>query len=103
MRCRRSVGASIYADEGKCVLDIRPDGTFTVSVTPNPASNSHAEAESWSGAVVQRGDRLTFKSTQGPAPSLRLSRSGDALYGILNDPATEWDVLVKLQRVGTGG
>src|SRR5262249_52374528 len=36
-------GASIYADEGKYVLDIRPDGTFTASVTPNPASNSHAK------------------------------------------------------------
>jgi hypothetical protein len=69
----------------------------------DPAANGHAKASSWSGTVAQRGDRVTLRTTQGPAPTLRLARSGGTLYGVVNDPATEWDVLIKLDREGTGG
>jgi hypothetical protein len=90
------IGGVLYVTEGRCVLQINDDGTFTATVTPGPGANNLVKGSTWSGTVVRRGDRLTFRTTAGP--STTLVRKGDTLYGVANDPKTESDVMIKLDR-----
>ena len=46
------VGASLYTDEGDCILRIKEDGTLTWTVTPSRAANNPAKAWTWSGTAV---------------------------------------------------
>jgi hypothetical protein len=92
------VGASIYTDDGACLVQIGDDGRFTAQCTPQPGSNNLAKASTLSGTVVQRGDRVTLKSAQGP--SLTLVHSGDQLYGVAEDPLVEATIAIGLERDG---
>jgi hypothetical protein len=92
------VGASIYTDDGECLLQIRDDRTFTAQVTPQPGANNLAKVSTWSGTVVQRGDRVTLHSAQGP--SLTLVRTRNQLYGVAEDPLVEATIAISLEREG---
>ncbi|HET8531887.1 MAG TPA: hypothetical protein VFO08_12110 [Methylomirabilota bacterium] len=46
------LGGSYWGDEGTCLLEIKEDGTFTVSITPTAAANNLAKPGRWSGAVA---------------------------------------------------
>ena len=99
------MGGVLYEDEGTMLLQIKEDGSFTVSMKPTGAANNIAKASSWSGTVSQRGGLVVFhvaKSTFPPAFS-SLTRSGsDGLYGIANDPATGGDIGIKFERADRG-
>ena len=90
------IGGGYYEDEGTLLLQIKEDGTFTVTMTPTPAANNIAKASSWSGTVSQSGRFVVFHTSQGPWDSL--VRSGDTLYGVANDPATGADIEIKFRR-----
>jgi hypothetical protein len=89
-----------YPDDGTLLLQIKEDGTFTVTMTPADASNNIAKASSWSGTVSERGRLVVFHTSKGPWDSLL--RSGDILYGLANDPATGADIGIKFERAGSG-
>jgi hypothetical protein len=72
-------GASLYTDEGDCILRIKEDGMFTWTVTPSRAANNLAKVWTWSGTAVRSGTRVTFRTSQGPW--VTLIRSGNTLYG----------------------
>src|SRR5215472_668706 len=64
---------------GNCVLQITPNGTFTATISKaNLGTNNLAKAQSFSGTVVSRGNRVTLVTAQGP--QLTLMRRGDSLY-----------------------
>jgi hypothetical protein len=90
------VGGVLYVAEGECVLQVKDDGTFTARVTPGPGANNLVKGTSWSGTVVRKGDRVTFRSPNGPFTTL--VRRGDTLYGVANDSRIETDVLIRLDR-----
>lgn len=96
------VAASLYADEGKSVLQINEDGTFTATVRPSSGANNRAKPATWSGTVETRGNHVILKSSQSRWPWVTLMRSGDGiLYGVANDPAIGADVMLKFERDGT--
>ncbi len=92
------LGGFYYPDEGTLLLQVKEDGTFTVTMTPTDAANNIAKASSWSGTVSTRGGLVVFHTSKGPWDSLL--RSGDILYGLANDPATEADIGIKFERAG---
>ena len=93
------LGGFYYPDDGTLLLQIKEDGTFTVTMTPADASNNIAKASSWSGTVSERGRLVVFHTSKGPWDSLL--RSGDILYGAANDPATGADIGIKFERAGS--
>ena len=97
------IGAVLYTDEANTVLHIKPDGTFTATVTKGYGANNLAKPSTLSGTVVTNGNRVTLRNSQGPWPWIILTRSGDdVLYGLPIDPAIEAAVMMKLERDGTG-
>jgi hypothetical protein len=92
------VAASQYEGESTMDLEIREDGTFTASVTPNRGTNNYAHASTLSGTVVATRNRVTLRNSQGPWTSLTLVRAGNTLYGVAADPASEENVMLKLDR-----
>ena len=89
------LGGSYWADEGTCLLEIKEDGTFTLSITPAAAANNLAKPGRWSGTVAERGRLVVF--SQGRWSSL--VRSGETMYGVANDPATGADIEITFRRV----
>jgi hypothetical protein len=89
-----------YPVEGTLLLQIKADGSFTVTMTPTAAANNIAKASSWSGTVNQVGRRVVFHVAKGPFPAFSsLARSGpDTLFGVANDPATGFDIGIKFER-----
>ena len=97
------LGGSYWADEGTLLLQIKADGTFTVTMTPTAAANNLAKASSWSGTVSQSGRHVVFHISKGPLPAWSsLARSGDTLYGVAKNPATGADIEIQFRRAGTG-
>jgi hypothetical protein len=97
------LGGNYREDEGTLLLQIKEDGTFTVTMRPTPAANNIAKPTSWSGTVSQSGGRVVFHLSNGVWPawsSLARSRSGDTLYGDANDPATGADIQITFVRAG---
>jgi len=91
------VAASLYEDEGDCVVQIRPDGTFTATISrAKLGTNNLAKAENFSGTVVTRGNRVVLVTAQGPR--LTLMRRGDALYTVTEDPVVEAPIAMSLQH-----
>lgn len=91
------VAASLYEDEGDCVVQIRPDGTFTATISrAKLGTNNLARAENFSGTVVARGNRVALVTAQGPR--LTLMRRGDALYTVAEDPMVEAPIAMSLQH-----
>jgi len=70
------------------------------SARPSPRSkagtNNLAKPVTWSGTVVRSGNRIVLRSSQ--EQWISLSRSGDTLYGVLEDPVVEAVVTVTLKR-----
>ena len=95
------LGGNYWEDEGTLLLQIKEDGTFTVTMTPTPAANNIAKPTSWSGTVSQSGRLVVFHLSKGAWPAWSsLARSGDALYGVANDPATGADIPGQLRARG---
>jgi hypothetical protein len=94
------VGGTFYTDEGVCVLRINNDGTFTETIVPGKSSNNLAKRSNWSGTVVTRGNRVTFRTSQGP--SFTLVRAGNTLYGLAEDPVMEFPIMMRFERDGGG-
>jgi hypothetical protein len=92
----------LYDDEARITLQIREDGTFSATVTPNGGGNNLAKPTTWSGTVVVRGNRVTLRSN-GNWGWLTLARSegGNVLYGVAHDPAIESAVMLKFDRDGS--
>jgi hypothetical protein len=89
--------ASLYEDEGDCVVQIRPDGTFTATISrAKLGTNNLAKAEKFSGTVVSRGNRVTLATAQGPR--LTLMHRGDSLYTVAEDPAVEAPIAMSLRH-----
>jgi len=65
-------------------------------VIPSPGANDLAKASTWSGTVEVTGNRVVLRSPRGP--SVSLTRKGDRLYGITQDPIVEVPVTISLQR-----
>jgi len=85
-----ALGEFYYPIEGIMVLQIRPDRSFTVTVTPTEAANNIAKAGSWSGTVSEERGLVVLHTTKGAFPvfsSLKRSHNGE-LYGVANDPAS---------------
>ncbi len=96
------VSAIFYIDDGDVVLQIKEDGTFVARVTRSKAgTNNLAKAGTWSGTVVRSGNRITFRSSQGP--SLTLVRSGNTLYAVAEDPLVEATIMLRLDKEGSRG
>ncbi len=94
------IDASLYEDEGDCVLQIRPDGTFTATISKAKlGTNNLAKAESFSGTVVPQGNRVALATAQGPR--LTLMRRGDTLYTVAEDPTVEAPIAMSLRHVST--
>jgi len=95
------LGGHYVVDEGALLLQIKEDGTFTVTMRPTPAASNTAKASSWSGTVSQSGGRVVFHLSKGAWPAwASLARSGDTLYGVANDPATGADIEISFVRAG---
>ena len=90
------VGAPASIDEGKCVVQVAEDDTYTATCGPNGGANNVAKVSTWSGNVVTRGNRVTFRNAQGRW--VTLVRSGNTLYGVANDPLTGRTVMIKFER-----
>jgi hypothetical protein len=58
--------------------------------------NNLAKPVTWSGTVVRSGNRIVLRSSQ--EQWISLSRSGDTLYGGLEDPVVEAVVTLTLKR-----
>ena len=95
------VGASLYTNEANLRLQIRDDGTFAATVTPRKTANNLAKASSLAGTVVANEKLVTLRNETGPWPWLTLVRSGDMLYGVVNDPAIQSAVMVRFHREST--
>jgi hypothetical protein len=92
--------ASLYEDEGNCVLQIWPDGTFAATMSKAKlGTNNLAKPESFSGTVVPRGNRVMLVTAQGPR--LTLMRRGDSLYTVTEDPTVEAPIVMSLRHVST--
>jgi len=89
-------GGTYWPDDATGTLQINPDGTFTARVIPSPGANNLAKASTWSGTVEVTGTRVVLRSSKGP--SVSLTRKGDRLYGITQDPIVEVPVTISLQR-----
>lgn len=89
-------GGTYWPDDATGTLRINPDGTFTAKMTPTPGANNLAKASTWSGTVEVTGNRVVLRSSKGP--SVSLTRKGDRLYGITQDPIVEVPVTISLQR-----
>ena len=89
-------GGTYWPDDATGTLQINPDATFTAKVTPSPGANNLAKASTWSGTVEVTGNRVVLRSSKGP--SVSLTRKGDRLYGITQDPIVEVPVTISLQR-----
>lgn len=89
-------GGTYWPDDATGTLQINPDGTFTAKVIPSPGANNLAKASTWSGTVEVAGNRVVLRSSKGP--SVSLTRKGDRLYGITQDPIVEVPVTISLQR-----
>jgi len=89
-------GGTYWPDDATGTLQINPDGTFTAKVIPSPGANNLAKASTWSGTVEVTGTRVVLRSSKGP--SVSLTRKGDRLYGITQDPIVEVPVTISLQR-----
>jgi hypothetical protein len=98
-----TVGGDLYQAEAKIALQIRDDGTFTATMTPNRGTNNLARPSTLSGTVVDRGNLVTLRNTEGPWPWLTLVRAGNVLYGVAADPSSQDNVMLKLERDGTQG
>jgi hypothetical protein len=96
------VGAYHYEDEARITLRIEEDGTFTATVTRNGGTNNLAKTTTWAGTTVTRGNRVTLRNSKGPWGWVTLvrSRNGNVLYGVASDPATEANVMLKIERDG---
>jgi hypothetical protein len=93
------VGAVLYTDDGDVVLQIKEDGTFVARVTRSKAgTNNLAKAGTWTGTVISRGNRITLRSSQGPW--VTLSRSGNTLYTVAEDPLVEATIMLRLEHEG---
>jgi hypothetical protein len=97
------VGASLYEAEARLTLEIREDGTFTATVTPDRGANNLTKASTLSGTAVTGGNRVTLQNSQGPWPWVTLVRSGNTLYGVASDPASQANVMLKFEREGSRG
>jgi hypothetical protein len=86
-------GGTYWPDDATGTLQINPDGTFTAK---SPGANNLAKASTWSGTVEVTGNRVMLRSSKGP--SVSLTRKGDRLYGITQDPIVEVPVTISLQR-----
>ena len=89
-------GGTYWSDDATGTLQINPDGTFTARAIPSPGANNLATASTWSGTVEVTGTRVVLRSSKGP--SVSLTRKGDRLYGITQDPIVEVPVTISLQR-----
>jgi hypothetical protein len=97
------LGGTYWEDEGRLLLQIKEDGTFTVTMTPTAAANNIAKATSWSGTVSQSGRRVVFHLSKGTWPAwASLTRSGDTMYGDGNNPSTGADIQISFERGGRG-
>jgi hypothetical protein len=91
------VEASLYEDEANFTLRIKDDGTFSATITRSKAgTNNLARPVVWSGTVVRSGNRIVLRSSQ--EQWISLTRSGDTLYGVLEDPVVEGVVTLTLKR-----
>lgn len=98
-----ALGGSYWPIEGTLLLQIKEDGTFTAAMTPTPGANNLAKASSWSGTISQRGQHVVFHFSQGQLPAWSaLARSADTMYGVAKDPATGFDIEIKLERTHGG-
>jgi len=98
-----ALGGFYYPIEGTLLLQITEDGSFTVAMTPTPAANNIAKASSWSGTIGRRGPYVLFRLSKGRWPAWSsLTRSGDTLYGVANDPATGFPIGIKFERADRG-
>jgi hypothetical protein len=103
------IGGVYYEDEGTALLEIKDDGTYTVTMSPTPAANNIAIPQKWSGHVVQKGRTIEFHTAHegwsGSWASLRLSGDDDTLYGVTRDPAggATSDIEIEFRRANTGG
>jgi hypothetical protein len=97
-----TVGASgaSSSDEGHCVVQIAEDNTFTATCGPSGGADNVAKVSTWSGSVVIRGHRVTFRNSQGS--QVTLIRSGNTLYGMAKDSSTGRTVMVNLERAVGG-
>ena len=97
------VGANFYEDEARIILRIEEDGTFSATVTRNGGANNLAKATTWAGTAVTSGNRVTLRNSKGPWGWVTLvrSRNGNVLYGVASDPATEANVMLKIERDGS--
>jgi hypothetical protein len=95
------LGGTLYADDANVVLEIKEDGTFTANITPAGGANNLAKASTWTGTVVRKGNRVVFQSSQGPW--LTLVHRGNTLYGVANDPASDANIMISLEREGGRG
>jgi len=97
------LGGTYWEDEGTLLLQIKEDRTFTVTMTPTAAANNIAKVSRWSGTVSQSGRRVVFHLSKGTWPAWSsLTRSGDTMYGVADDPATGADVQISFERGGRG-
>jgi hypothetical protein len=94
------VAADARLDEGRCVVQITEDQTFTATCERNGGANNVAKASTWSGKVVTRGNRITFRTAQGPW--VTLVRSGNTLYGVANDPLTGMTIMIRFEQEVSG-
>lgn len=97
------LGGTYWEDEGTLRLQIKEDGTFTVTMTPTAAANNIAKVSSRSGTVSQSGRRVVFHLSKGTWFAWSsLTRSGDTMYGVADDPATGADIEISFVRGGRG-
>ncbi len=78
--------------EGQVELRINEDGTFTETMTGQPAL---------SGKVSVQGNRVVLDSATGS--QLTLMRSGNTLYGLTAQLVSGASVAVRLNRIEQGG
>jgi hypothetical protein len=78
--------------EGQIELRINDDGTFTETMTGQPAL---------SGKVTVKGNRVVLDSSTGSR--LTLMRSGNTLYGLTAQLVSGASVSVRLNRIEQGG
>ena len=78
--------------EGQIVLQINEDGTFTETLTGQPALT---------GKVTVKGNRVVLDSSTGS--QMTLMRSGNTLYGLTSQLVSGASVSVRLNRIEQGG
>src|SRR6266511_2690948 len=73
--------------QGRVTIRINDDGTFTATSPTRPEV---------SGTVGVRGNRVIFQNSKGARTTLM--RSGNTLYGVTEDLATEAHVSIRLDK-----